>query len=257
VGPDRKESVTSGLRYEIQCILIPLERRAFGTEYLAMAYKSARLTAALAGTMILLGAASAQASIFSDNFDAEGPGLNLVPAGWSLTQGSVDIIGQNTVFDYYPGHGQYIDLNGTTNQYGGIRTNQLFGPGTYRVNFKLGSSVGGAGGVDSATTPKVTEILLGNSKPVFVSLPSLPAAWTSQDFILTTTISGSLAFNSMPDINIGSPYNRYVGNILDNVSVSSTPLPSTWTTMLIGFFGLGLIAYRGTRKRSSSKLVTT
>jgi hypothetical protein len=36
---------------------------------------------------------------------------------------------------------------------------------------------------------------------------------------------------------------------IDNVSISSTPLPSTWTMLLIGLLGVGFIAYRGTKYR--------
>jgi hypothetical protein len=39
----------------------------------------------------------------------------------------------------------------------------------------------------------------------------------------------------------------------DNVGVSpitTTPLPSTWTMLIVGFIGLGLFAHRGTKKNS-------
>jgi hypothetical protein len=206
-------------------------------------------TAALVLAAMICGSASAQATvIYSDNFNADTSGLSSTPAGWSVTQGSVDIIGAGSGYDYYPGNGLYIDLNGSTDQYGGIKTNTLFGPGTYIVRFNLGSSLGGAGGVDSATTPKVTEIFLGNSTPVTVSLSSLPKDWTTQVFTFTTTVAGSLVFDSLPDTHIGSPYNQDVGNILDNVSVATTPLPSTWIMLIGGLVGLAYFASRGTRK---------
>jgi len=34
--------------------------------------------------------------------------------------------------------------------------------------------------------------------------------------------------------------------------VSTTPLPSTWTMMLIGLAGLGFVAYRGSKSRSAA-----
>jgi hypothetical protein len=34
-------------------------------------------------------------------------------------------------------------------------------------------------------------------------------------------------------------------------AVATTPLPSTWLMLLSGFFGLGLLAYRGTKKRTA------
>jgi len=35
-------------------------------------------------------------------------------------------------------------------------------------------------------------------------------------------------------------------------AVSATPLPSTWTMLIVGFLGLGFFAYRGTRNRSAA-----
>ncbi len=37
-----------------------------------------------------------------------------------------------------------------------------------------------------------------------------------------------------------------------NIDVSATPLPSTWTMLIASLLGLGLFAYRGSKKRSSS-----
>lgn len=39
----------------------------------------------------------------------------------------------------------------------------------------------------------------------------------------------------------------YLGTGLE-ATISSTPLPSTWTMLIAGFFGLGFIAYRGTKE---------
>lgn len=188
--------------------------------------------------------------LFSDDFNGDATGLSTTPSGWTLTQGNVDIIGAGTPYDYYSGNGHYIDLNGST--YGGIATVQTFDPGTYYVTFNLGSSVGGAGGVDAASTPKLTEVCLGNSSCVTISLPSTPADWTSQAFSFTTTVVGSLSFASLKD-NSNTSFAQDVGNILDNVVVNSTPLPSTWTMLIAGFAGLGFFAYRGMKKASAAQ----
>lgn len=192
------------------------------------------------------------ATVFFDDFNSDTPGLSTTPTGWSLTQGSVDIIGGSFGYDFYPGNGYYVDLNGSTGQYGGIATDQIFAPGTYTVQFNLGSSVGGANGVDVADTPKTTEVFLGNSAAVDISLPSLPADWTTQVLTLTTTIAGSLVFDSVPDSPPQTQYAPDVGNILDNVLVSqgtgdsppTTPLPGSWSMMLLGLAGFGFMACR-------------
>jgi hypothetical protein len=208
-----------------------------------------------ASTLVAAAAAplgGAQAStVFFDNFNSDPQGLNSTPAGWTLTVGPVDVIGVGGPYDYYPGNGTYVDLNGSPG-YGGLATIQIFAPGTYKVGFNLGSSVGGAGHVDAASTPKLTQVCLGNAACTTISLPSLPAVWTSNLLTFTTTVAGTLSFTSLPDPNIGSPYNVDVGNILDNVQVSNNPLPSTWLMLLGGLAGLGFFAYRGTKKNSAA-----
>jgi hypothetical protein len=221
-----------------------------------MSHRWAWVSGALLSATMISGALSSAGAgvIYSDNFNSDTPGLNTTPSGWTLTQGSVDTIGAGTPYDFYPGNGLYIDLNGSTNQYGGIEeTTYLFGPGTYSVAFNLGSSQGGQGGVDAGSTPKITDIFFtdNSSSTQAVSLPSTPADWTYQVLTFTLTNPGYLVFQSATDPNIGSPANQDVGNILDNVQVSTTPLPATWTMLLAGFIGLGFMAYRGRNKASA------
>jgi hypothetical protein len=40
------------------------------------------------------------------------------------------------------------------------------------------------------------------------------------------------------------------GGVTVNFDVAATPLPATWTMMLIGLAGLGFFGYRGTKKRT-------
>jgi hypothetical protein len=68
------------------------------------------------------------------------------------------------------------------------------------------------------------------------------AGLTSQSFTFATT-GGNLVFTSLAGGNAN------VGNILDNVQVASgVPELSTWAMMLIGFGGIGFLAYRRTKK---------
>jgi hypothetical protein len=68
---------------------------------------------AFAALLVWWSTSAGAATLFSDNFDADATGLNQVPAGWTITRGSVDIIGPG-FFDLQPGHGNYVDLDGTT-----------------------------------------------------------------------------------------------------------------------------------------------
>jgi hypothetical protein len=185
---------------------------------------------------------SRAAVVYFDDFNSQVQG---VPQGtltnWTVTAGSIDVIGTGN-FDFYPGNGNYIDLNGTSGQNGQITSNTVFGAGTYTLTFLLGGSKGGGGGVD-LPNPKTTLVQLGNFSQEITLAPD--AGLTSQSFTFTTT-GGQLVFTSLAG---GNPN---VGNILDNVQVSAVPEPATWAMMLIGFAGIGFLAYRKTKKNSAA-----
>ncbi len=140
--------------------------------------------------------------------------------------------------------GNYVDLNGSTGAIGALTSNTVFGAGTYTLTFTLGGSTGGAGNVDPSA--KTTRVIFGD----FVQDITLAsnAGLTSQSFTFTTT-GGNLTFASLPG---GNAFGPYVGNVLDNVQVSAVPEPSTWAMMLIGFAGIGFLAYRKTKKNSAA-----
>jgi hypothetical protein len=89
----------------------------------------------------LFGASAAQAApLFSDNFDTDTLGLNSIAfnGGWSVSGGTVDIIGAPGFFDLVPGNGRYIDLDGSTNK-AGIFANSInvVNGMTYALSFDL------------------------------------------------------------------------------------------------------------------------
>ena len=74
--------------------------------------------------VVLVGLAAGRvdaAVIFSDNFDGENGGVGALNyagfANFTVSNGSVDLIG-NGYFDYLPGNGLYIDLDGSTSDAG-------------------------------------------------------------------------------------------------------------------------------------------
>ncbi len=90
---------------------------------------------------------------------------------------------------------------------------------------------------------------------------------------LTVTWDGTTVFSeAYIDSYPGSPYTQFTANVvgtgsdalvftayqnpaftyLDNVSLTATPLPSTWTMLIAGFVGLGFFAYRGTKKNGTA-----
>lgn len=188
---------------------------------------------------------------FSDDFNSYTGQLAVTGTfgSWNVSQGSIDLIPIGNQFNFYPGsNGTYVDLNGSTSQLGGISTVQSFAAGYYTLTFNLGGSLGGQGDVDP-NTKKQTIVSLGNWSTTIALAPD--AGWTSQTFSFTTD-GGTLNFVSLFS---GDDENRNVGNILDNVVLvdpAPTPLPSTWSMLISGFFGVGFMAYLGRRRRQNS-----
>ena len=169
--------------------------------------------------------------VFSENFNGEPLGVPSTSLAQFLIGGSVDVIGPGSGYDFYPGNGNYLDLDGTPstpqNPAGSVTTKLAFGAGNYTLTFNLGGSTRG----DVNTVRVVlgdfsTDITLGSS-----------AGFTFQS-ISFTTVGGALSFT-----NLGQSDN--LGLILDNVELSSAvPEPATWAMMLIGFAGLGVLRRR-------------
>ena len=202
------------------------------------------------GVFLAAGVLSTQTqagTVFSDDFNSYAFQLNWVPsANWTAPgPGAVDLIGETTTqtqFDFYPGHGGYVDLNGTNGVPGTLQTITNFAPGAYTLAFDLGGNALGDG-------PKTTVVTLGNISESITLNSGDPL--TQYLFSFTTTTSGQLSF---ADLAGG---NGNIGNILDNVTlstgltrVSGVPEASTWAMMFVGFLGLGLMGYR----RSGARL---
>ena len=175
------------------------------------------------------------AIVFFDSFDNYAYQLNWAPpSNWTVPgPGAVDLIGQTTTitgFNFYPGNGGYVDLDGSNGLAGTLQTVMSFLPGTYTLSFNLGGNSRG----DSA---KTTVISLGS----FSQSITLASGDPLQNYILSvTTNGGNLSFTDLPGGN------GNIGNILDNVILmtAAVPEPSTWAMLLLGFAGIGFMAYR-------------
>jgi hypothetical protein len=190
----------------------------------------------LASSILLTGGTlSAHATdIFKDNFNFENGGVGVLDyssfANWTVTNGTVDLIG-NGYFDFYPGNGLYIDLDGSTDQAGTLSTTSAFNlnPGTYTLSFDLGGSQRG--------DTNIVDVNLGSLySGVFTLNSSDPLTQYQETFTVTSPTSADLSFHNLGGDNVGA--------ILDNVdlqtSSSVVPEPKTWA-----LFGLGLIGTAG------------
>lgn len=190
----------------------------------------------LAATVaVLMSAGGAEAGvIFADNFNAETQALNYNAfANWNVSAGSVDLIGTG-FFDFYPGHGNYVDMDGTTpnrNPAGQLTSKTSFAAGTYSLSFLLGGSARG----DTNTV----EVQFGTFIQDFTLLSGDPLALHTINFFTT---GGNLSYT-----NLGAADN--VGLILDDVSLSTaTAVPEPMTLSIVSAGVAGAIAMRRRKK---------
>ena len=185
------------------------------------------------------------APIFEDNFNGENGGngqLNYSNfSKWDvLGGGSVDLIPRTTggvvEFDFLPGDGLYVDLDGSTNNPGLLSTKMTFGPGSYEVTFSLAGSQ-----LTNSTTETVTVAFGGNSE-VF-TLPSAQGL-TSYTRLFTITTPSTLSFQNGGNDNIGA----LLDNVSVSVSVATIPEPAT----LAVFGGVALAGVFGCRRRKAT-----
>jgi hypothetical protein len=191
-------------------------------------------------TMLLVCAGSSSAAlIFSDNFDAENLGVGVLNyagfANWTVTTGSVDLIG-NGYWDLQPGNGLYLDMDGSTGAAGTIMSVALnLNPGQYVLSF---SAAGNQRTLDMDT--------------MTVSLGSL--------FSAPGGLLGSAPFAtySTPVITVGAPTvasisfagvgNDNVGLLLDNVELNSIDVIPAPGAILLGSIGAGLVGWLRRRR---------
>jgi hypothetical protein len=202
--------------------------------------KLTSLAAAVAAP--LLTGTPAHATIYlSENFNGVTQGLNATNVGpnFTVTSGAVDVIGTG-FFNFYPGNGNYVDLDGSKMLLGTIGST-TFAPGSYHLTFDVGSYT-----YNHQYITEDIKVSLGNANVTFT--PSVDSSVTPGPFEhvtvdFTNIGAGPLTFEAINPFNPGQGTN--VGPILDNVVLASpVPEASTWAMLILGFFGVGFMAYR-------------
>jgi hypothetical protein len=190
-------------------------------------------------------AARAVDILLQDDFNSENGGvgaLNYVGfANWMVTRGSVDLIG-NGFFDFYPGNGLYVDLDGSTFSAGRLESRTLFtlAPGDYELRFDLGNN-SSFGELNTMT------VSLGSVySEVFSRQGVVPLDTIVRNITVTAPTTGRLVFDQDGGDNAGL--------IIDNVVLTSlqgaVPEPSAW--VLSGLGVLGLLAYGWRRRKTTA-----
>jgi len=178
---------------------------------------------ALAAAVLFLFSVPARAAIiFSDDFNTEHGGVGILNYNsfnnFTVTAGTVDLIG-NGYFDFLPGNGLYVDLDGSTNDAGLLTSNALaLAAGSYVLSFDLaGSHRGQAETVDA--------LVFGGADPSYAALQIVHASgdpFTRVAMSFIVPAGGDLVSFSFQD-----PSRDNIGMLLDNVELQSVPEPAT------------------------------
>jgi hypothetical protein len=181
-------------------------------------------------------AAQAGTTVFSDSFEATALGLNKGPAGWSVSGGSVDVVGPGLFGELCQGSGRCIDLDGSTGQAGLLSISLSLNAGqSYLLSFDLAGNRRGAGNEE-------VQIGFGSASSLLGFADAAPsAAWQSHSLLFTPASSGNytLSFKNLGGDNRGA--------MLDNINVSAVPEPAAQMLMLGGLLVMGLLQRRRTR----------
>ncbi len=202
---------------------------------------AAALMAVGAGT-----AAQASPAILSFGSENGGvPQLNYYGfANFNVSEGSVDLIG-NGYFDAYPGNGLYVDLAGSTNQYGALTTKTVYAAGTYNIGLSLGGPI-----YDGITDGAVVSWGEGSTSDLMLS------GLAENDYNFSVTLLNPEAF-TIADVGLSG--NANIGATLFGFQVTPLeldarrdPVPEPLTLSIFGAGLAGAAALRRRRKKALS-----
>jgi hypothetical protein len=135
--------------------------------------------------------------------------------------------------EWAPGRWNSVDINGDSQ--GGITQTFTIAAGSYVLGFYL------SGNPDGAPNTKSLDVSVGPSDPIYQFTTALDGNHNLPTHlkrsISTTGGPVTLSFLSQD----AGPYGAVVGGVTISAAI---PESCTWAMMILGFFGLGFLAYR-------------
>lgn len=198
---------------------------------------------AIVSTALLLATPASAQQLFLDDFNTETLGTNAVSiTNWNISSGNIDVIGNPGFFEFYPGNGRYLDMDGSTSNAGRIETITVFNltPGDYTLSFDQGKN---------GSSAESMNISVGS---VFTNLFSSPAgsvpALINREFNFTVgaATTGTIVFDHLGNDNTSNTGDN-AGIVVDNVRlvriVTTVPEPSALALLLpiMGVFGVAMV----------------
>lgn len=186
-------------------------------------------------TLLALPVSSQAITVFSDDFNTDTTGLNKTTfnGGWTVTSGSVDLIGAG-FFDFIPANGKYVDLDGSTGL-SGTFDNQI--PLAALTDYTLSFDLAGSQRGDTNTV----NVIFGTVSQSYTLASSDPFS----TYMLTFTTNGAANYQIFFNNNGGDN----IGALLDNVNVatavSEVPIPAALPLMASA---LGILGFSRRRK---------
>ena len=186
---------------------------------------------------------SARATVLLlDNFNLENGGVGALNynafANWTVSNGTVDLIG-NGFFDFLPGNGLYVDMDGSTFNAGRM-TSMAFtlNPGVYSLSFEL------AGNQRNNSPETVTvQVSMGSLFNENFSLNrTAPFTLFTRTFTVASTTLASLSFEGAGGDNIGM--------LLDDVEFALVPEPATIALLAVALAATGVRGRKATRNKA-------
>ncbi len=207
-----------------------------------------KLVATVVGTISLLAVAAAPASASVVNGDFES-GFS----GWTVTPANGNVLVLSGA-DYQPCCGTVgspAQLNNHFASFGagnvgiaGVTLEQTFGTvsgQTYTFSFDYGALGGGSQQLQF-------EIITGGTVQTLTAFANNNLNNTFQTLTGTFTASSSTTIRFGDLGGLANTQANNVDFVLDNVSITAVPEPSTWAMMIMGFAGVGFMTYRRSRK---------